>query len=128
MAKTQKQRYVLNLKLNTEKYQEDILDKRFEIGRKLYNSVLGQVLKRYKEMTKTKRWRENQNNILEVYKTEKDIKKRNKLCKSYFSIKNDMLKEFKINEYSLHSHIKNMQHKFKNNIDSFTAQKIASRV
>lgn len=128
MAKVKKQRYILNFKLETEKFQEDVLDKRFEIGRKLYNSVLGQVLKRYKEMTKTKKWRENQKNILEVYKTEKDAKKRNKLCKSYFNIKKDMLKEFRINEYSLHSDIKSMQHKFKNNIDSFTAQKIASRV
>ena len=128
MARTPKQRYVLNLKLKTEFYQENILEKRFEIGRKLYNSVLGQALKRYKEMVKTKMWRENQNNILEVYKNEKDIKKRKKLCKPYFNIKNEMLKEFRLNEYSLHEDVKSMQHKFKNNIDSFTAQKIASRV
>jgi len=32
--------YVLNLKLETESFQDDILEKRFEIGRKLYNSPL----------------------------------------------------------------------------------------
>lgn len=34
MAKAPKQRYVLNLKLKTQPFQENILDKRFEIGRK----------------------------------------------------------------------------------------------
>ena len=47
MVKVSKQRYVLNLKLRTQPFQEDILDKRFEIGRKIYNAVLGQALKRY---------------------------------------------------------------------------------
>ena len=42
--------YVLNLKLETELFQDDILDKRFEIGRKLYNSVSNVAQKRYYEM------------------------------------------------------------------------------
>lgn len=128
MAKESKERYVLNLKLETEKFQEDILNKRFEIGRQLYNSVLGKALNRYNEMTKTKRWRENQTNMSEIYKVEKDKKKAKKLLKEYYDIRKDMLKEFRLNEYSLHEDIKLMQHKFKANIDSFTAQKIATRV
>jgi len=32
-------KYILNLKLEAEKYQEDILAKRFEIGRKIYNDI-----------------------------------------------------------------------------------------
>ena len=40
-AKLENQRFVLNLKLNTKLFQEDILTKRFDIGRKIYNSVLG---------------------------------------------------------------------------------------
>nr|WP_307889889.1 hypothetical protein [Clostridium botulinum] len=128
MAKAPKQRYVLNLKLKTQPFQENILDKRFEIGRKVYNAVLGQALKRYREMIKTKRWRKNQNNISNIYKVEKDDKKRNKLCKLYFNIKNNMLKEFRLNEYSLHADVKQIQRHFKKNIDSFTAQKIATRV
>ena len=63
MTKKQEPRFVLNLKLKTQPFQEDILNKRFEIGRHLYNSVLGLALKRYKEMYKTKRWRENQQNM-----------------------------------------------------------------
>ena len=128
MSKQVKQRYILNLKLETEQFQEDILEKRFEIGRKLYNAVLGKVLNRYKEMTKTRLWRTNQSQMSEIYKTEKDKKKLSKLLKPYYAIKNEILKEFRLNEYSLHEDIKLMQHAFKKNIDSFTAQKIASRV
>lgn len=126
--KEQKQRYILTLKLETEKFQEDILSKRFEIGRQIYNTVLGKALTRYKEMIKTKRWRENQINISKVYKTEKDKNKAKKLSKKYFEVKKSMLKEFNISEYSLHADVKGVQKHFKDNIDSFTAQKIASNV
>ena len=80
--KDKKQRYILTLKLETELYEEDILSKRFEIGRQLYNSLLGKTLKRYKEMIKTKKWRENQVNISNVYKLEKDKNKAKKLAKT----------------------------------------------
>lgn len=126
--KEQKQRYILTLKLETERFQEDILSKRFEIGRQIYNSVLGKALNRYKEMVKTKKWRENQINISNIYKAEKDKNKAKKLAKQYFEVKKSMLKEFGISEYSFHSNVKNMQNHFKENIDSFTAQKIASNV
>lgn len=126
--KSEKQRFVLNLKLSTEMWQEDIINTRFEIGRQLYNAILGKALNRYKEMIKTKVWRDNQNNISNVYIIEKDAKKRKKLSKSYYDIKNEMLSNFKLNEYSLHADITKMQHHFKLHIDSFTAQKIASRV
>lgn len=125
--KEPKQRFILNLKLNTEKYQECILAKRFEISRQIYNAILGKALKRYNEMVKTKQWRENQNIIAEIYK-KNDKNKAKKLAKPYFDIKKDMLLKYRLNEYSLHDDIAEMQHHFKDNIDAFTAQKIASRV
>lgn len=39
-----------------------------------------------------------------------------------------MLKEFRLNEYSLHQDVAPMQRIFKKNIDAFTSQKIATRV
>jgi len=39
-----------------------------------------------------------------------------------------MYKQYRLNEYSLHEDIQEMQHHFSENIDSFTAQKIATRV
>jgi hypothetical protein len=86
--------YVLNLKLETEPFQDDILDKRFEIGRKLYNSVLNVAQKSYCEMVKTKSWRENQKNIAAVYKSEKDPDKAKMLCRPYFKIRKDLLEKY----------------------------------
>jgi hypothetical protein len=114
-------RFVLTLPLQTEKYQEDILNTRFEIGRQIYNAVLNVTIKRYNEMIKTKVYRENQEKILKNYPDKKK-------CKPYYSIKNDLITQYRLNEYSLHEDVKEMQHHFKSNIDSFTAQKIASRV
>ena len=128
MIKASKQRFILNLKLKTEIYQEDILNKRFEIGRQIYNAVLRIALNKCNEMIKTKAWRNNQLELSNIYKSSKNDKQLKKICKPYYNIKNDLLAEYKLNEYSLHEDVKNMQHHFKDNIDSFTAQKIASRV
>ena len=49
--------FVVQFPLYTEIYQEDILSKRIEIGRKIYNSLVTVSQKRYKEMIKTKKYR-----------------------------------------------------------------------
>lgn len=49
--------FIVEFPLKTEKYQEDILNKRFELARKIYNSLVNITQKRYKEMIKTKRYR-----------------------------------------------------------------------
>lgn len=49
--------FVVQFPLKTEKYQEDILDKRFEIGGQIYNSLVNITQKRYTEMIKTKKYR-----------------------------------------------------------------------
>ena len=50
-------RYCVTFPLATEIYQEDILDKRFELGRKMYNAVLSKAYKRYQCMVETKKYR-----------------------------------------------------------------------
>lgn len=42
--------FIVEFSLKTEKYQEDILNKRFEIGRKIYNSLVNVTHKRYKDV------------------------------------------------------------------------------
>ena len=113
MAKTKSASYILTLKLKTEPWQEHILEKRFEIGRQLYNACLSELLKRYKKL-------QNDKNYRVLIKQEK-TKERNKLL-------NNLYKEYGLNEYAMHSFVKPMQQYFKKNIDSFTAQKIATRV
>lgn len=105
--------FVLTLELKTEKWQEDILDKRFNIGRQIYNACLGELFKRYNTMIQSKEYRK----VLNMVKG----KDRNKKFR-------ELNKKYGLTEYSLHKFVQPMQHHFKKNIDSFTAQKIATRV
>lgn len=112
-------RYCVTFPLITEKYQENILNKRFEISRQLYNAVLSKAYKRYKSMIETKKYRQLKEQINNA-----NVKEKKQLYKQL----NDMYKQCRLNEYSLHEDIQEMQHYFSENIDSFTAQKIATRV
>lgn len=78
--------YTLSLKLETDLYQEDILNKRFEIARKMYNSLLAKVLKRYNKLIENKEWIDNQAKIFEIYKNNSKEKAKT-LAKPYFKIK-----------------------------------------
>ena len=110
--------FVVQFPLKTEKYQEDILDKRFEIGRQIYNSLVNITQKCYKEMIKTKRYR----NLISQLSGDKNKDKR--IWKQI----NDIRRQFGVSEYSFHSDVKKLQHHFSDNIDSHTAQRIASNL
>lgn len=112
-------RYCVTFPLITEKYQENILNKRYEISRQLYNAVLSKAYKRYKSMIETKKYRQLKEQINNANEKEK---------KRLYKQLNEMYKQYRLNEYSLHKDIQEMQHHFSENIDSFTAQKIATRV
>ena len=118
--------FIVQFPLKTEIYQEDILNKRFEIGRKIYNSLVTATQKRYKEMIKTKIYRSIKAELKEIYqsKDKVNLKRKTELCKQL----NEIYKQYNLNEYSFHSDVKNMQKHFKDNIDSFTAQKIATNL
>ena len=76
--------FIVQFPLKTEKYQEDILDKRFEIGRKIYNSLVTVTQKRYKEMIKTKQYRNLISSLANDKKKDKDIWKQiNEMRKQY---------------------------------------------
>ena len=76
--------FVVEFPLKTEKYQEDILNKRFEIGRQIYNSLVNVTQKRYKEMIKTKKYRELISSLTGNNKTDKEILKQiNDIRKQY---------------------------------------------
>lgn len=108
--------FIVEFPLKTEKYQEDILNKRFEIGRKIYNSLVNVTQKRYKEMIKTKKYRNLMSSLTGNKKSDKEIWKQI----------NEIRKQYGMSEYSFYADVKNMQHHYKKNIDSFTAQKIAA--
>lgn len=94
--------FVVQFLLKTEKYQEDILNKRFEIGRQIYNSLVNITQKRYKEMIKTKEYR---NLILQL----SNDKKKNKTI--WKQIKN-IRKQYGMSEYSFHNDVKKCKNIF----------------
>lgn len=108
--------FIIQFRLKTEKYQEDILDKRFEIGRKMYNTLLNKTQKRYKEMIKTKQYRDLISLLSGNKKKDKEI----------WKAIEKMRKEYNLSEYAFHKDIAKIQKYFRKNIDSFTAQKIAT--
>lgn len=108
--------FVVQFLLKTEKYQENILDKRFEIGRNIYNVLVNVTQKRYKEMIKTKKYR----NLLSQLSSDKTKDK------SIWKQIKEIRKQYGMSEYSFYKDVKRLQHHFSENIDSFTAQKIVS--
>ena len=72
--------------------------------------------KRYKEMIKTKVYRNLISQLSGDKTKDKDIWKQI----------NDIRKQFGMSEYSFYKDVKRLQHHFSENIDSFTAQKIVS--
>nr|DAJ48171.1 MAG TPA: endonuclease [Caudoviricetes sp.] len=110
--------FTVQFPLKTERYQEDILNKRFEIGRQIYNSLVNVTQKRYKEMTKTKKYRNLMSQFTGNKKEDKNIWKQ----------VNDIRDQYGMSEYSFYNDVKKIQKHFSNNIDSLTAQKIASNL
>lgn len=112
LGKTKTTSYILTFPLKTERFQEHILNKRFEIGRRIYNACLGEYLKRYNVMISDNEFKET---ITQVK------------SKEYNKKLSDIRNNYGLTEYSMHDFVKSMQHLFKSNIDAFTAQKIATR-
>ena len=108
--------FIVEFPLKTEKYQEDILNKRFEIGRMIYNSLVNVTQKRYREMIKTREYRNLISSLTGNKKADKEIWKQI----------NNIRKQYSMSEYSFYKDVKKMQKHFKDNIDSFTSQKIAA--
>lgn len=103
--------YVLTLSLKTEKWQEDILDRRLNIARLIYNASLNEILKRYRKM---------KNDI--EYKNIKNLDKKEQ-SKKY----KELDKKYGISKFHLNKYIKPMTQKFKKNIGSQMGQEIAER-
>jgi hypothetical protein len=110
--------FVVQFPLKTEKYQEDVLDKRFEIGRQIYNSLVNITQKRYREMIKTKKYR----SLISQLSGDK------KKDKSVWRQINDIREQFGMSEYSFYKDVQELQHHFSSNIDALTARKIAANL
>ena len=112
--------FIVEFPLKTELWQKDILNKRLNIARIIYNSLVNISFKRYHEMIKTNKYRDLKNKIRKLSKNKKSNKK--KLNKLYKEL-GELRKEYRLTEYDFQKDVKEMQYHFKTNIDSSTAQK-----
>ena len=110
--------FIVEFPLKTEKYQEVILNKRFEIGRQIYNSLVNVTQKRYKEMIKTKKYHNLMSSLTGNKKADKETWKQI----------NEIHQQYNMSEYSFYKDTTRIRRHFKDNIDSQTAQKLAKAV
>ena len=124
---------VLTIKLDTNNRDESILNKRFEICRKLYNAILAAGLKKFNALSELKIYRKLRKELAEINKLyfkdgeSRKSKINDKLRKEKYKEINDLLGEYGINEYSLINEMTPMYKPFNKNIDNKTAQALASR-
>jgi len=112
MARKSTPTYTIEFPLNIPLWQQHRLEKKFKIARHVYNSCLGEALKRHKRVKMDKKYR--------ALLREPKSKERDK------SLLNIRL-SYVFTEYGLHNFVKSVQYKFKENIGSFEAQKLATR-
>ncbi|WP_186671310.1 transposase [Sporosarcina sp. BP05] len=112
MARKRTPTYTIELPLAIPVWQQHRLEKKFKIARNVYNSCLGEALKRHNRVKVDKKYRALLN--------EPKSKERSKQL-------SDIRLSYGFSEYGLHDFVKSVQHKFKENIGSFEAQKLATR-
>lgn len=72
MARSTTPTCCLTLPLRLEKWQEDKLDKRFEIVRQIYNTLLRAERKKLRQLEQTREYREIQTGLSRLYEQKAD--------------------------------------------------------
>ena len=110
--------FIIELPLDVEVWQADLIDKRLECGRHLYNSLLSIVLNRYNEMIKTKRYRELYGSLTHNKKHDGTIWKQI----------NDLERSFRLSKFDVIEDIKRMSNHFSGLMNAQICQGIAKQV
>ena len=110
--------FIIELPLEVEKWQADIIDKRLECGRHLYNSLLSIEIKRYNEMIKTKKYRYLYDSLKHDKRYDHEI----------WAEIHKMEIDFGLTEYDFINDIKPMTNHFSGLMNSQICQVIAKQV
>ena len=98
---------VVTFPLITEKWQEDVLSKRFEVCRNIYNAMIGQEFKKYRKMISTDTYKNSVEIIYSYYReTDEKEKKRIKASAEYkeaLKVQRELMKENGFSEYDFKS-------------------------
>ena len=131
MSKDKTSSFVLTLPIKTETWQEHILDKKFEVCRKIYNAILSQAVIRYNRIIINQDYIRAKEELKETNKryretTDENIKKQlSKQRKNLYTQINKLLSQYGLTEYSLHEYVKPMYNHF--GINSHIGQTLATR-
>ena len=61
-------RYMMELPLRCDKHEHAILDKMFRVANDMKNNLISWYRNQYQEMVRTKKWRDNQAAIRQLYR------------------------------------------------------------
>ena len=117
---------VITFPLKTEKWQEYVLFKRFEICRQIYNSMLGYELKQYRKMLRRKEYKDSIEVIYSAYQADNDKeKKKIKASEEYKAAtktQKELIKEYGFSEFSFGANAIHFAEHFKTIIPTKVAQ------
>ena len=95
---------VITFPLKTEKWQEDVLFKRFEVCRSIYNAMLGYELKQYRKMTSMKEYKDSLAVIHSAYKAENEKEKKQIKASAEYKeatqVQKDLLREYGFSSFA----------------------------
>lgn len=120
MQNIQEQYFVLTLPLITQAWQRDILNKRFEIHRQIYNALLQQALTRYRQMAQTRAYRR----IQEALSRTEQEKERKKLFKE----RDGLIEQYQLRKFDICRDTTKYRQYFQEHTDSPIIQNLANEV
>lgn len=112
------ERCVLTLPLKTEIWQEDIINKRFEIARNVYNAMLGYELKKLRRMEADQEYVEA---IGSLYELAKNGKKGSAEYKAVGRLRAEKIREYGFSEFDFISDVSRFASYFSDNLGSNAA-------
>lgn len=115
----------MTLPLKVEKWQADRLDKRFELGRQLYNTLLNRKMKDYDRLKYSRDYKEISEKMDVLFKEEQ---KYTPEYRALSKMRTDLLKSAGFTEYGFIGDMRPLYKCFRSNIDSNMAPAIAQDV
>lgn len=125
MARSTTDSCCLTLPLIVERWQADRLEKRFELARQIYNSMLSDELKRLRYVEHLPEYKKISARMTEIYR---EGNKQSKEYKQLFQKRKKMLEDNEFSKFAFTTHMKKYYKWCRSNISSMVAQAISENV
>lgn len=128
-----KERFVLTFPIKTEMWQEHIIEKRFRIGERLYNQFLEFEINKYREMTKTRKYRKaveeivSLSNQIHTTKDKAELKALKTARKEAYQVIYNIKKDFNWSKFGFSGDMKQFRGHYKKNLSSQICNSLAIR-